>query len=125
MITKQQRPLQVNSIHRPFFFVKCASRQARVSFSSFISPEFNSGSKHRSLRWMSSNKGVLCSALPMPSLHPSGLTLGAISPSISAAPHRGTALVDFLRISPIFNRHPTAQRYNNFARYANKILIFK
>ena len=32
MITKQQRPLQVNSIHRPFFLVKCASRQARVSF---------------------------------------------------------------------------------------------
>ena len=25
------------------FFVKCASRQARVSFSSFISPEFHSG----------------------------------------------------------------------------------
>ena len=25
----------------------------------FISPEINSGSKHRSLRWMSSNKGTL------------------------------------------------------------------
>ena len=32
MITRQQRPLQVNTIHRPSFFVKCASRQARVSF---------------------------------------------------------------------------------------------
>ena len=40
----------------PDTFVKCASRQARVSFSSFISPEFNSGSKHRSLCWMISNK---------------------------------------------------------------------
>ena len=54
---------------------------------------------------MSSNRGVLCSALPMPRLPPSGPTLGAISPSLSAAPHRGTALVVFLRILPIVNRH--------------------
>ena len=32
MITKQQRPLQVNTIHRPLS--SCASRQARVSLSS-------------------------------------------------------------------------------------------
>ena len=29
----------------------------------------------------------------------------------------------FLRIPPIVNRHPIAQRYNIFSRYANKILI--
>lgn len=31
----------------------------------FISPEFNSGSKHRSLCRMPSNKGVQCALLPI------------------------------------------------------------